>query len=187
MASNGQFVARAARSGRNGSTIRPLASRLPDADLAVHGSRTVHYIHHTNSLTNNGQYDTPTAQLQRPLEQRHYGARAPTLRSTRVKLSVIYPAFKRPTNNGQFDPSSAQTQRDRRCHWYGASAPLSCCPGVELSVIFRRPDQALITDSSTFVQRDDTAHAARSKRWCYLWGRDTCVTGALPSPARGAA
>ena len=31
-----------------------------------------------------------------------------------------------------------------------------------------------------------TAHQARYRLWCYLWGRDHCVTGALPSPPRPA-
>ena len=45
----------------------------------------------------------------------------------------------------------------------------------------RYPPWWRFRDGGNLIGSPTAAHKARYELWCYLWGRDLCATGAVPS------
>lgn len=57
-------------------------------------------------------------------------------------------------------------------------------PGERCKTLSTRyPDGYRFRDGTPALGRPTTAHQGRYKLWCYLWGRQLCTVGAVPSAA----
>lgn len=53
-----------------------------------------------------------------------------------------------------------------------------------VTVDTRYPPDWRFRDRDTMIGSPTTAHKGRYQLWCYLWGRNACTIGAVPSQPR---